>query len=60
MVARDVRRMIKSFSHHNCETDSGIFTDKGKKLQEDKKLKDTCKQRQLWKQNPRAHFSTLV
>ena len=31
--------MIKSFSHPNYETDSDIFTDKGKKPQEDKKLK---------------------
>lgn len=39
MVAKDVHWIIKSFSHPNYETDSGIFTDKGKKPQEDKKLK---------------------
>lgn len=60
MVAKDVHWMIKGFSHPNYETDSGIFTDKGKKPQEDKKLKiyESKDKQQFWNKI-QEHISQL-
>ena len=52
--------MIKSFSHPNYETDSGIFIGKGKKPKENKKLKiyESKDKQKLW-HKIQKHISQL-